>query len=218
MLGNRLAPWGSVTSRPNRFDIPPEPAAGALGASIKYLNCYVAGEAYGDLPSLEGFPYDGVLSGSLDTRFLVDDPLEEWASPGPNSPLIDAGIDCGSPDPTDAFGNPRTVGASCDIGAVERQDVTALQTPTGVDEPSLTAFPNPARSFVKLSLEGLPNNVTAPAAIQLFDAAGQLVYEGLHPVDASTSLYLPLTHLPAGLYQVAVRVDGHLLTTRLTLQ
>ena len=138
--------------------------------------------------------------------------------PTAGSQLIDAGQSCGDLGLTDALGNPRIIGASCDIGGVARPDVSSTQPSAENDAPSLTAFPNPTLGFVNLSLGSPVDKTSTPSSIQLLNAAGQTVYEGLYAIDGSGSLYLPLTHLPAGLYQVAVRVDDHLLTTRFTIQ
>lgn len=120
-----------------------------------------------------------------------------------NSPAVDAGVYSGDLPDTDIAGNERIINC-VDIGAYESEFVVAMQCLTGNREEAvgeLYLSPNPAASFIHLQL---PENISGPIALDLFDAQGRLVRQE----RTTPGQRLSVKGLASGLYVVKGAVDN----------
>jgi predicted outer membrane repeat protein len=84
-----------------------------------------------------------------------------------NSPCIDAGGPTGGYSPTDIFGNPRVVGATIDMGAVEIGPNTSINEIAN----SAILYPNPANSFINIQTN------TIYSSIEIYNIQMQKLYD-----------------------------------------
>jgi len=80
----------------------------------------------------------------------------------------------------------------------------------------LAVYPNPAATTVQVQVLNLTGRHTA--AIQLYNALGQLVLTKTQPLTGVDTATLDVQQLPAGLYSVRVTVDGVRYTSRVAVQ
>ncbi|MEZ4953655.1 MAG: T9SS type A sorting domain-containing protein [Saprospiraceae bacterium] len=118
------------------------------------------------------------------------------------SPAIDAGVDLGNLPPTDLDGNDRPNGC-VDIGAYESDVIVSMDCITSTDEATvveLVLSPNPANDLLYLQL---PETMSKPNEISLFDAQGRLVERRTFTPGQAVQV----GHLPSGFYTLKL-VDG----------
>ena len=201
------------------------------GAQIIYSNTFVDTGPVETLGYAESYPYQGLFN---DTLILPHyDPFGVKPPPPPfditryypaeGSPLIDRGSSCGSllPGAKDALGNPRIVGDGCDIGGLERQEVSSVEQASRDER--LRVWPNPASDFIQISF---PQTSGTLQAVELFDGIGRRVAHFSPEALQSTAdpaggtvlgLDLP-AGLSAGVYIVSVRFDDATFGARLIIQ
>lgn len=182
-------------------DLFPLAIVGQSSARITYENSYVAGQAFGNLPELQPYPYSGTIEGSLNLSESTSQSTPTWSSPSISSPLVDAGSLCDSSYSQDAFRQTRLVGAACDLGAVERQQVSSV----AAERPQLglLGFPNPVESRLQIEWESSQSS-NGRADVRIYNIVGSLVRSVPIAADAVRSLSIDVSTLPAGQYLVEV--------------
>ena len=155
--------------------------------------------------------------------FIIQDPLLDKLGSygGPTlthrlqagSPAIDAG-DVVFFDTLDQRGESGLFGTHPDIGAYEYNPATGL-FPELDNKTDFVVYPNPGKGVFMLKWEGSKNGY---AEVVLFDLQGrrlrkvdlQLISGQIHPLDFS--------HIPAGIYQLQLKLDEKHQSTRLVIR
>lgn len=132
---------------------------------------------------------DGLL---LSTDQANTDPLlTSDYHPDTESPCIDMGVNMGNLAEFDLAGNPRVCESVVDIGAYEFCIVPVREIIVG----ELSVSPNPSSDFIHIQL---PENVSGPITMHLFDDQGRLVKQ--FEVENGQGVYVG--DLPGGAYFV----------------
>ncbi|HHM20515.1 MAG TPA: T9SS type A sorting domain-containing protein [Bacteroidetes bacterium] len=130
-----------------------------------------------------------------------------------DSPGIDAGIPDGAPE-FDILGNPRI--NEPDMGAFENQNVTATRQTIVENKNMLIIAPNPVAD--RSATATLRNNWNGPLQLSLTNAKGQLMRtQAINKSNNEMHFQLPLSGLPAGIYQVAVSNGVEMVTEKVVV-
>lgn len=92
---------------------------------------------------------------------------------------------------TDSIATPWFLGTSCNSNATGIQEETF--------ENSLIIYPNPSNKFLNIQL---PDNITGPIKIEIYNQVGEIVYLALH--DKQLISKLDISQLSAGIYFIRV--------------
>jgi len=72
-------------------------------------------------------------------------------------------------------------------------------------------FPNPFHSTLRLSTE----NIEGEVKIKVITLQGQILYQETNTITPSSRLEVGLQHLPAGIYQISILVEGKMLIEKI---